>query len=191
MNKIFKLVYIISLFLCYLSSTFFADELKITKISTEKDNYSIVLNNAITINNIALKKNRNNTKIIIFPSYAGKGKIYTQFSVLNREYLFYLAHSISENKIYDFAGETLFEINKFSQTKKKGGIKAFASVIFENLLEVECRVMEGKNGLWIAWPANKTSTGWKADFIFVDKDLKNRVEKSLIQRYDKKENERK
>ncbi|MDR1196642.1 MAG: SpoVG family protein [Endomicrobium sp.] len=187
MKRTFKLAYIISLFLCYLSSLF-ASELKITKISTENNSYNIVLNNAITINNIALK-NKNDIKIIEFPVYVGKGKIYEQFSVLNREYSLHMASSIFENKIYDFKGETSFKINKFSPVKKDGNIKAFASVIFEDVLEVECRVMKGKRGLWVAWPANKTPEGWKADFIFVDKELKKRVENDLIRRYHK-ENER-
>jgi DNA-binding cell septation regulator SpoVG len=169
-------------------SSLFASELKITKISTENNSYNIVLNNAITINNIALK-NKNDIKIIEFPVYVGKGKIYEQFSVLNREYSLHMASSIFENKIYDFKGETSFKINKFSPVKKDGNIKAFASVIFEDVLEVECRVMKGKRGLWVAWPANKTPEGWKADFIFVDKELKKRVENDLIRRYHK-ENER-
>jgi DNA-binding cell septation regulator SpoVG len=169
-------------------SSLFAGELKITKISAENNSYNIVLNNAIAINNIALK-NRNDTKIIEFPVYVGKGNIYGQFSVLDREYSLYLASSIFENKVYDFKGETSFKINKFSRVKKDGAIKAFASVIFEELLEVECRVMKGKRGLWAAWPANKTPEGWKSDFIFIDKNLKKRVETDLIRRYHK-ENER-
>ena len=69
--------------------------------------------------------------------------------------------------------------------------EAFASVIFEELLEVECRIMEGKRGLWTAWPANNTSGGWKAEFVFEDKKLKKKVEESLAEKYKNFKNERK
>lgn len=182
MIKMKRSILIISLFLCCLTNSF-AKELKITEITKSDNNcYNILLNNAIKINNISLK-NKNDTKVVEFPVYAAKGKIYKQFSVLTREYGDYLAFSIVQKDIAKYEGQTSFKINKFSKVKKEGNIKAFTSVIFEELLEVECRIMKGKNGLWVAWPANKTEDGWKSEFAFTDKDLKKRVERALIQHY--------
>lgn len=190
MRKKLSFVIIISLFLCYLSSALFAEELKTTKIIvTSKNNYDIILNNAISINNIALKS-KNDTSFVEFPVYVGNGRIYKQFSVLKREYEKYLASSIETKNEEKFEGDILFIVNKFSKTQKEGNIKAFASVIFEDVLEVECRVMHGKNGLWIAWPSNKKDGKWVNIFSFTDKDLKKRVEGDLIQKYNN-ENERK
>ncbi|MDR3274867.1 MAG: SpoVG family protein [Endomicrobium sp.] len=46
-------------------------------------------------------------------------------------------------------------MNKLSILKKHSKIKAFASVIFNDDIEVECRIMQSASGLWIAWPSTK------------------------------------
>jgi DNA-binding cell septation regulator SpoVG len=189
MKKITKLLFIISLFLCYFANSF-AGELKITKIDIENNEvYTIIVNNSFVLYNLVLKV-KNGKSSVEFPVYAGNGKIYNQFSVLKRDYNEYLVSSIKAGKESFFEGSTGFKINKFSIYKNPGNIKAFASVIFEDVLEVECRIMQGSRGLWIAWPANKRSGKWAPDFEFADKDLKKRVESALIEKYNK-EDERK
>ena len=79
-------------------------------------------------------------------------------------------------------------INKFSLYRKKAKIKAFASVIFNDDIEVECRIMDGKNGLWVAWPSNKVGDKWYSNFKFIDRKIKNGVENLLIKEYTKKLN---
>lgn len=181
------------LLLLYGLPVFAGRNLKITALQESKDGggkYDIVLNNAVAVKNIALKI-KNGAKEAEFPIYCSKGKIYRQFSVLKRDYRNYIADSLFLKKAEAFEGGTNFRINKFSLNKKEGSIKAFASVIFEELLEVECRIMEGKRGLWTAWPANNTSGGWKAEFVFEDKKLKKKVEESLTEKYKNFKNERK
>lgn len=181
------------LLLLYGLPAFAGRTLKITALEENGDGsgkYDIVLNNAVAVKNIALKI-KNGVKEAEFPVYCSKGKIYRQFSVLKRDYGNYIADSLFSKKAEAFDGETGFRINKFSLNRKTGSIKAFASVIFEELLEVECRIMEGKRGLWTAWPANKTSGGWKAEFVFEDKDLKKKVEESLAEKYKSMKDERK
>jgi DNA-binding cell septation regulator SpoVG len=165
----------------------YAKELKITNIVKNNNNsYNIVLNNAISINNILLK-NKNDTNFVEFSVYVKNRKIYKRLSFLTREYGNYIASSIARNEVYKFEGQTSFKINKFSKVKKEGNIKAFASVIFEDLLEAECRIMKGKNGLWVAWPADKTADGWKAELSFTDKSLKKRIDDALILKYNKED----
>ncbi|MCL2145039.1 MAG: SpoVG family protein [Endomicrobia bacterium] len=189
MKRIIIFLAIISLNFCYFKFSF-AGELKITQIDSSGGTaYNIIINDAIAICNISLK-NKEGKNFVEFPVYAAGGKVYKQFSVLRRDYGEYLAYSIKENKISDYKGSTEFKINKFSKVKKNGNIKAFASVIFEDLLEAECRIMDGKNGLWVAWPARKNGGAWEPDFSFTDKKLKKQVESGLILRYNE-ENEQK
>jgi DNA-binding cell septation regulator SpoVG len=79
-------------------------------------------------------------------------------------------------------GEISFEINKFSRVKNHENVEAFCSVIFDGVLEVFCRIIKGKNGLWIAWPAHKVDGKWVKDFDFVDLNFKERVEGTLMER---------
>ena len=188
-NVIIAALCIILVFLCYFKLSF-AGELKITQIETVNNSgYDITINNSISVHNVVLK-NEGGKNAVEFPVYAADGKVYKQFSVLRRDYNEYLISSLKENKKSDYAAAPDFKINKFSKLKKEGNIKAFASVIFEDRLEVECRIMDGKNGFWVAWPANKKEGVWKPDFSFADKNLKKRVEEALILKYNK-ENERK
>lgn len=167
-------VFMILLFLCF---PVFGD-LKVTGIKTEGRYYNIVLNNAFSISDIVLEKNN-----ISMPVHTNKGKVYKQFSILRRDFRNYLSQSLKENKIYDSSDEVNYKINKFKILKNKKTLRAFASVIFNDTLEVECRVMEGENGLWIAWPSSKDNEKWKKLFTFLDKKLKRSVETELIKHY--------
>jgi DNA-binding cell septation regulator SpoVG len=61
--------------------------------------------------------------------------------------------------------------------------KVFASVIFEDDIEVECRIINGRNGLWVAWPSILKNGVWVKNFIFINRNLKEQVEKKLITDY--------
>lgn len=173
-KKILLLFLIVSLGYC---ATLYA-ELQITKISKNNGSFDIVLNDDIEISNIILKNNE-----IEFPIYKDKNKVYKQFSILKREFRQYVVVSLVENKISSKIADTSFKINKFSILKNHKTIKVFASVIFDNDIEVECRIMCSKNSLWIAWPANKNNNIWVKDFKFINRNLKETVEKKLITDY--------
>ncbi|MDR2192601.1 MAG: SpoVG family protein [Endomicrobium sp.] len=155
-------------------------ELFITDIEKNADEYTVTFNNSIKISGVSLSNGK-----VSFPEYARGGKIYKNFSVLQREFAKKLFEDIEANKISKTSAETAFKINKFKTIASHKTIKAFASVIFEEKFEVECRIMDGKYGLWIAWPSKKIGTSWKKEFIIINKYLKNNIENELIQRYNK------
>ena len=64
-------------------------------------------------------------------------------------------------------------------------MKVFASVIFGDSVEIECKIMEGKRGPWISWPSRKdeASGKWKKQVVFKSKDYQKRVEEELLTRY--------
>ena len=173
----------LALFLLFsVFSPAFAD-LIVTSINESGGKYSVVFNKSIEISNIKLNQDSDNP--IELPLYKDK----RQFSLLNRDYSKKLAKSLKQRKLSDNAESKIsFKINKFKTIQNHKSIRAFASVIFEDVLEVECRVMESAQGLWVAWPANKESSKWIKEFRFTDKNLKGKVEAALIERY--KENER-
>ncbi|MDR1433962.1 septation protein SpoVG family protein [Candidatus Endomicrobiellum devescovinae] len=67
--------------------------------------------------------------------------------------------------------------------KNNKSIKAFVSIIFDDDIEVECRIMNGKKGLWIACPSDLKHGIWIKNFTFINKDLQKNIEKKLITDY--------
>ncbi|MCL2485016.1 MAG: SpoVG family protein [Endomicrobia bacterium] len=166
-------------------------DIKVTSVEKSGAEYSISFNNSIKVSGIKLI-NKDGKNDIEFPFYISKGVIHKQISVLNRDYRKYLINSIEKGLASDIDNandRVSFKINKFSALKNHKSIKAFMSVIFDGLIEVECRVLSGKNGLWIAWPSVKKESGWSGVFEFTNLKLKNKVESALILYYnDKNEN---
>lgn len=159
----------------------------VTRVEQENGRYSVTLNNALKVSGISLKE-KNGVFDTVFPVYASKGKIYAQFGILNRDFRKRLVKSLRETNVSQEEFDTVFVINKLSLYRKKGHLKAFASVIFNDDIEVECRIMDGKNGLWIAWPSNKNGEKWRSNFEITDRKIKNGVESLLIEEYTKKLN---
>ena len=60
------------------------------------------------------------------------------------------------------------------------------SVIFNDTIEVQCNIMKGDYGLWIAWPSIKEKDKWNKIFQIKDKKLKKEVETTLIKFYKQK-----
>ena len=171
--KIFLILFFIIIFLnCAFAS------LKITAISNKNNKFNIILNSSIQILNIELKNNELN-----FPTYKSKSKQYQQFSVLKRDFKIYLKDSLLGNKILSNNRDISFNINKLYILKNNKTVRAFASVIFDNEIEVECRIMQGRNSLWIAWPGNKINDRWVKNFKFIDRSLQKKIETKLIVDY--------
>ncbi|MDR1522438.1 MAG: SpoVG family protein [Endomicrobium sp.] len=152
--------------------------LKITAISNKNNKFNIILNNSIQILNIELQNNE-----LKFPTYKSKNKQYQQFSILKRDFKIYLKDSLLGNKVLSNNRDVSFNTNKLYILRNNTGIKAFASVIFDNEIEIECRIIQGKNSLWIAWPSNKINDRWVKNFKFIDKNLQKKVETKLIVDY--------
>ncbi|MDR1087360.1 MAG: SpoVG family protein [Endomicrobium sp.] len=152
--------------------------MKVTKINKSDGFCEIILNNDIKISEIFFTNNS-----LEFPKYERKNKSYKQFSILNRNFKNYLLESLLNNKILIGEFSTSFKINKMSILKNNKNLKAFASVIFNDDIEVECRIISGKNGLWVAWPSNLKNNVWVKNFRFINKDLQSNVEKKLITDY--------
>jgi DNA-binding cell septation regulator SpoVG len=70
-----------------------------------------------------------------------------------------------------------------SISNKAGKTKAFASIIFDDELEVDVRIMEGINDIWVAYPSNKNNGAWQNIFKILNPKLKKRVEEHLIKLY--------
>ncbi|MDR3112046.1 MAG: SpoVG family protein [Elusimicrobiota bacterium] len=172
-----KLVLFFFSFCFLLNNKCFAG-LKLTDISSDKEKYDIVLNGEIKISKIYFKGGQ-----LVLPHYQNGNKIYKHFSVLKRDFKNYLAKSIFQKQVVQQSGKTPFKINKMLLSRKSGNIKAFASVIFADELEVNVRVMESKSSIWIAYPSNKSNGVWQDTFSILNPSLKEAIEEHLMKLY--------
>lgn len=186
-----------SLLVFCLTGVIFGQSVKSSLVVTKVEklasgNYAITLNDVITIKDIKVTTTKIGQREIVnlkFPEYVSKrGKVFPQVSVVNKDLMDKMGLAISQNKIEKLSTpkEPSFKISKFSYYKRsKSSLRVFAAVVFDESIEIECKVMEGKRGPWISWPAKKdTSTGkYIKQVLFNSKELQNRVEQQLIEKY--------
>lgn len=173
----------------------FAQEEKLVVTSVSKitdDMYEIVLNDMIVIKEIKLKKTKIGQREIInlqFPEYISKrGKVFPQVTVLSKDLRDRIISAIITSKADQLPTpvEPSYKINKFSPFRRsRSSLKIFASVIFAKTLEVECKVMEGRKGPWISWPARKdeSSGKYKKQVIFKSREYRKKIENDLLNKY--------
>ncbi len=158
----------------------------ITKIDKIGDFYSVTINNVIVIKDIKLIYSKDKTEIIL-PNYTtDEGKRYDLISFLSKNFHNKVLESIMN---YNFENtnkveEPKFRINKFIVNKSLNSkIKVFASVIFDDKIEVECKILETRNGFMVVWPAKNENGKWISVFEFKSEKYKQKVEKELISKY--------
>lgn len=178
----FKFI-LLSLFLFFIYTNIFAKELKVTNIIKTNNNINIEFNNKLTLYNFILDENS-----LISPYYENNGTKYYFFYFLSRNYKNQIIDKIKSNtKQFLKSNENIdFKINKCNIIQNPKKLIAFMSVIFNDTIEVQCNIMKGDYGLWIAWPSIKEKDKWNKIFQIKDKNLKKEVETTLIKFYKQK-----
>jgi len=170
----------------------------VTEISTDTVNNEktirIVLNNAIEVNDIKIKK-YGSSNIIAYPSYISEttGKEFKQVRVISTQAKKAIEDAIFNNRIaHNFNPTQMnFSITKLTPYKKDGSpVKAFVTVTFNDAIEVDARVMSGKYGLWVAYPTKNITNrkgqkllSYMKQFNIIDKDLKKKVDTAILNKY--------
>jgi DNA-binding cell septation regulator SpoVG len=178
------------LFIFVFLAQIFAGEICVTGVkSYDKDGeirYEITINNAITINDIKLI-DIGGRKLPKFPEYVSKIKrVYPQVIFVTRKASEAAANAVINHAVAPSAEYyTEYKISKFSKYNKKSNMKVLAAVTFNGALEIECKVIEGKNGPWVSWPSKKLKNGgdWEKQVIISDKKLREAVEEGLLSKY--------
>lgn len=68
----------------------------------------------------------------------------------------------------------------------EGSAVAFGRVVLDNLIEVDVRIMNGKNGLFISYPGRKgAGDRWFSQFKFIDRQVGDDVQNQIIAYYEK------
>lgn len=180
--------YFLSLLLIFLFSiNIYSDKLKITKIENINKKINVEFNSILELKDFTLIDNN-----LISPFYETKGNKHYFFYFLNRDLKNDVIKTAKDkNTIENSKNSIEYKINKCNIVKKPKTILAFMSVIFNDSIEINCNILNGKYGLWIAWPSIKEKDKWNKIFDIKDKKLKEEIEIKLIKYYKQKKNDTK
>ncbi|MFC1501607.1 septation protein SpoVG family protein [Elusimicrobiota bacterium] len=196
-KKVFFTLVIILLNLFFIYSYAHCQKVSITNIeigdiddpnSAYQKLAEVTINNSLIIKEIKFITIKNNI-LLEFPEYISKNsKVYPQIKLLDKNTINIFRTSILNKEISKNIYNNLsYKLVKFSKYSGKSKIKVFVSLIFNDSIQIECKIIDGKNGPWVAWPSRKLekSEKWIKQVIITNKNLKKSIETDLINRYNK------
>ena len=148
---------LLSLISCafFFSGLSYAGEIHLTGIKPGLDAdqkvYELTINNAISIKGVKVV-DPSGRACLKFPEYISRNKrVYPQVILITAKAKETLTAEVL-NRAVEPAGDyaTGYKITRFSIFKKKSNMKALASVSFNDALEIECKIIGGKNGPWVS-----------------------------------------
>lgn len=147
----------------------------------------VMLNECIVVRDIKVIKDGKVT-VLRFPEYVSKrGTVYPQIKFLTEEARNSVVEAVETGK--PSSGQSMgisFKITDWFRLRRAGKRKVNAEVTFNNVLAISCGVMEGKNGMWIAWPSRPPKEGrgrWKRQIYIRDEKVRGTVESLLLTKY--------
>jgi len=148
----------------------------------------VLINNVLEISEIQVLKVGGRTSLK-FPEYVSKkGKVYPQITVHTKQANDAILNAVTTGKPSAEKSKAIsFKVTKFSRFTRPSTLKVFAAVMFNDAIEVECKIMEGKRGPWVSWPARRPEGGgkWINQVSIKNKAVKDAIEKTLLERYAK------
>ncbi|MCX5782084.1 MAG: septation protein SpoVG family protein [Elusimicrobia bacterium] len=195
--KIFrKFFLLLSLSFLFLGSAFGQNisitSVKLKEIKGENSKFrtraEIVFNNAIKVRGI-LVANISDKVLFKFPEYiSAKKQTYPQLKLLTAEANEVVRKALETREPQGSSSISLkYRIAKFKKISSPSKTNILASVVFNESIEIECKVIEGKNGPWVLWPSEKRKDigRWRKQIVITDYSLRESVERDLIERYNK------
>ena len=168
----------------------FAEEMVVTEVKLDETGKNtiaeVVLNDQIKIKEIKVSKEKGILSVK-FPEYvSGRGRVYPQVEILNKELSDRITKAIETNRPSDKKlSEVKYEIVRFSPLSGNSARKANIDVKFNNAVVVACGIIEGDNWKKIAWPSRKDEKrNIYINQVLVRKKLRKQIEKDIWTRYE-------
>ncbi|MBI5555205.1 MAG: septation protein SpoVG family protein [Elusimicrobia bacterium] len=165
---------------------------KVTEVKIEttdrQEMAAVILNNNLVIREIKINKGQRSEIVsLIYPEYLSqKGQSIPQIAITDQKLGAEINKAVAELRpSLEKAVDLVYKITKIVPFRVKDSqVKAFVSIIFNNAVRVEVRVMDSPSGLWLAWPGRKTKNGaWIKQFELTSISLKQAVEKAILNKY--------
>jgi len=168
----------------------FAEEMVVTEVKLDETGKNtiaeVVLNDQIKIKEIKVSKEKGILSVK-FPEYvSGRGRVYPQVEILNKELSDRITKAIETNRPSDKKlSEVKYEIARFSPLSGNSARKVNVDVKFNNAVVVACGIIEGDNWKKIAWPSRKDEKrNIYINQVLVRKKLRKQIEKDIWTRYE-------
>ncbi len=183
--NIFKLSFLCLPVFLFFESVVFCQDLMVSFIDkTDKNNVKIELNQTLQLKGFKLENVNSEMKVVI-PGYIKNNIQYPYFSFLDLRFKSYIINSIKSNTINGNPTDAVtYKISRIRQNFADSNIYASTFVTFNDLIEIECFIVNEKNKLAVLWPSiqNKDKP---SVLVFGVKDLtlKNHIENEILSRY--------
>ena len=146
----------------------------------------VIVNNSIKIRGIRVAGDKDGLRFKLPEYVSSKGKVYPQVILLNKQAEQVFKEALGSEKP---AGEAplknTFRLGRYRIFDSPSALKAIARVVFDEAVEIECKIFDGENGLWVSWPSkqNPENGRWKKLVDISEYKLRESVERALFDRY--------
>lgn len=161
-----------------------ASALSITGIRKEDGGkYSATLNGAIVFKELEVRKDTGGKELLFFPKTPGKGdREYSTVVLDDKSIAIQIKEAIKAGKAVGKGDPKALKVTKVKWNEFGGQskIRGFADVTFNNAITIRgCKLIEGKDGLFVGWPSIKKGSKYD-DLIFAtDKGVRDMVEAAI------------
>jgi len=165
---------------------------KVTEVKIEtidrQEMAAVILNSNLMIREIKITKDQRSEIVsLVYPEYLSKkGQSISQIAINDQKLGAEIKKAVAELRPSpEKAVDIVYKIAKIVPYRVKDSqVKAFVSIVFNQAVRVEARVMDSPSGPWIAWPGRKTKDGtWVKQFDLTSISLKQAVEKAILNKY--------
>lgn len=160
--------------------------LSITDIRKEDGGtYSATLNRAIVFKELTLKEDDSGKELLYFPTTPGRDgdRAFPIVWLDDRSIAVEIKKAIKDGKASGTGGPGALKVTgvKWKEFTGQSKLKGFADVTFNNAITVKgCKLIDGKDGLWMSWPSVKKGQDKYEDLIFaIDKGVREMVEAAV------------
>jgi DNA-binding cell septation regulator SpoVG len=142
----------------------------------------IVINRALRISDIHVYRSGGTVKLVFPRNVSRKGRVFPHVRLLTHQAEDAVrAAVVGGAPSGKAAGALTYRVAGCTIFKKKSRLKGVAEVRFNEAVAVECRLVNGRNGTWILWPADKRR---RALVAVTDKRMKESIEQDILDRLD-------
>ncbi|OGH56004.1 MAG: hypothetical protein A3G34_06530 [Candidatus Lindowbacteria bacterium RIFCSPLOWO2_12_FULL_62_27] len=158
-------------------------ELAVTEVRKEKGGkYSATLNRAIVFKGLEIRE-EDGRELLFFPKSPGKGgREYNIVFLEDKSIAKQIKDAIKDGRAKGRAEPGSLKVTEVRWKELDGHskVKGFADVTLNNAVTIKgCKLIDGKDGIWMAWPSVKKGDEYE-DLVFaVDKGVREMVEKAV------------
>jgi len=171
-----------------------ADDISVTNVAvteeaprSEQANAEIVVNQVLKISDIKVQRSGGKT-MLIFPEYVSrKGRVFPQVRLITAQANKAVRAAVEHGETSGAGAPTAklsYRVSGCTVFKKKSRLKGIVVIRFNDAVEVECKLVAGKNGTWIVWPESRRRYGEKSrpQVTVLDKRMKESIEQDILGR---------